>query len=380
MPEIEYRIESADTDRREFHIAIHFTPRKENYPITLRMPAWTPGSYLLREYAGSISDIEAYQGETPLNVIKSDKATFVLANTSGDRTPVTIRYALTAVDPSVRKTWISTDRAFISGAAAFLQISGEENTPCRIAVSPAPWDKVSTALPQIIHDGEPFLFSAKDYDHLIDCPILLSRDSDTLSTEFSVHGAVHRLVIAGCPEADAARLTEDLKKICATTIELWEPETKKPPFSDYLFLLTVSGRWGGLEHRNSVAAEAPFSALPMTGAEAPDRYTDLLALMAHEYFHAWNVKRLKPATFLMTSRRKTTHGFSGSLRGSRSTTRKSFSSGRDSRLKRKSLTVFPPWRSRFTVSPAGSISPWQHQALTPGSSTTARTPDRPPTV
>lgn len=104
MPEIEYRIESADTDRREFHIAIHFTPRKENYPITLRMPAWTPGSYLLREYAGSISDIEAYQGETPLNVIKSDKATFVLANTSGDRTPVTIRYALTAVDPSVRKT------------------------------------------------------------------------------------------------------------------------------------------------------------------------------------------------------------------------------------------------------------------------------------
>ena len=92
MPEIEYRIESADTDRREFHIAIHFTPRKENYPITLRMPAWTPGSYLLREYAGSISDIEAYQGETPLNVIKSDKATFVLANTSGDRTPVTIRY------------------------------------------------------------------------------------------------------------------------------------------------------------------------------------------------------------------------------------------------------------------------------------------------
>ena len=54
MPEIEYRIESADTDRREFHIAIHFTPRKENYPITLRMPAWTPGSYLLREYAGSI--------------------------------------------------------------------------------------------------------------------------------------------------------------------------------------------------------------------------------------------------------------------------------------------------------------------------------------
>lgn len=298
MPEIEYRIESADTDRREFHIAIHFTPRKENYPITLRMPAWTPGSYLLREYAGSISDIEAYQGETPLNVIKSDKATFVLANTSGDRTPVTIRYALTAVDPSVRKTWISTDRAFISGAAAFLQISGEENTPCRIAVSPAPWDKVSTALPQIIHDGEPFLFSAKDYDHLIDCPILLSRDSDTLSTEFSVHGAVHRLVIDGCPEADAARLTEDLKKICATTIELWEPETKKPPFSDYLFLLTVSGRWGGLEHRNSVAAEAPFSALPMTGAEAPDRYTDLLALMAHEYFHAWNVKRLKPATFL----------------------------------------------------------------------------------
>lgn len=105
-------------------------------------------------------------------------------------------------------------------------------------------------------------------------------------------------MIAGCPEADAARLTEDLKKICATTIELWEPETKKPPFSDYLFLLTVSGRWGGLEHRNSVAAEAPFSALPMTGAEAPDRYTDLLALMAHEYFHAWNVKRLKPATFL----------------------------------------------------------------------------------
>lgn len=251
MPEIEYRIESADTDRREFHIAIHFTPRKENYPITLRMPAWTPGSYLLREYAGSISDIEATQGGTQLNVIKSDKATFVLANTSGDRTPVTIRYALSAVDPSVRKTWISQDRAFISGAAAFLQISGEENTPCRIAVSPAPWDRVSTALP-ISRDSEPFLFTARDYDHLIDCPILLSRDSDTLTTEFSVHGAAHRLVIAGCPEADAERLTEDLKKICATTIELWEPETQKPPFSDYLFLLTVSGRWGGLEHRNSV--------------------------------------------------------------------------------------------------------------------------------
>ena len=90
-------------------------------------PEWQSrgyGSYLLREYAGSISDIEATQGGTQLNVIKSDKATFVLANTSGDRTPVTIRYALSAVDPSVRKTWISQDRAFISGAAAFLQISG----------------------------------------------------------------------------------------------------------------------------------------------------------------------------------------------------------------------------------------------------------------
>jgi predicted metalloprotease with PDZ domain len=139
-------------------------------------------------------------------------------------------------------------------------------------------------------------YLATDYDELADCPVELG---DFWDAEFKACGVPHRVVVAGTtPAFDGARLLADMQKICETAIRFWH-ERKKPPFKYYLFMLNaVDDGYGGLEHRNSTALIASRRDLPRTGeARQADGYTTLLGLVSHEYFHTWNVKRLRPAEF-----------------------------------------------------------------------------------
>jgi predicted metalloprotease with PDZ domain len=139
-------------------------------------------------------------------------------------------------------------------------------------------------------------YGAQDYDHLVDCPVEMG---PFWSARFTACGVPHRIVVAGAPASfDGQRLVQDMRRICETTIRFWHGEGPAP-FDNYLFLLNVVNEgFGGLEHRNSTALICGRRDLPRLGeAKLTEGYTTLLGLVSHEYFHAWNVKRLRPAAF-----------------------------------------------------------------------------------
>jgi predicted metalloprotease with PDZ domain len=187
---------------------------------------------------------------------------------------------------------------------------GHEQTPCFVDLCPPPhasnW-KVYTSLPPArghkhgakLHGFG--LYCAPDYDALIDHPVEMGTPQ---VVQFEAHGAVHEMVFTGViPNLDLKRIAHDVQKICATQIAFFEPETRRAPFLDsaerYVFMTLVTGDgYGGLEHRASTALMASRHALPARGSQAVgDAYTTFLGLVSHEYFHTWNVKRIKPAAF-----------------------------------------------------------------------------------
>ncbi len=265
----------------------------------LSLPAWIPGSYLVREFARHLSALEARQGGVAVDLRQIDKATWSASCRGGE--PLVLRYRIYAFDHSVRAAFLDADRGFFNGTSICLRVEGREGEPHRLALSglPAGWD-VATTLPA---DGAAaHAFVAADYDELVDHPVELGR---FWRGRFAAAGTVHEFAVAGAwPDFDGARLLADAQRICETTIAFWHGPAARPPFERYLFLLNAveEGR-GGLEHRASTALIAARRDLPGRGgaaaaaAEPGDGYVGLLGLVAHEYFHAWNVKRMRPRDF-----------------------------------------------------------------------------------
>jgi predicted metalloprotease with PDZ domain len=272
----------------------------------LRLPAWIPGSYLIRDFARQIESLQAHCGGKPVPVLKTDSDTWRCAPGEG---PLTVEYTVYAWDLSVRGAHFDESHAFFNGASLFLAVAGQESTPCLLDIQPPAhardW-QVHTSLPAAT--GQPDAaaplgfgaYLASDYDALIDFPVEIGTPR---RISFEAHGAVHDLVFTGIvPALDLQRIADDVRKICAAQIELFEPDTRRAPFLDsaqrYVFLVMVTGDgYGGLEHRASAALAVRRGDLPAQGCAAPEGYTTFLGLVSHEYFHTWNVKRIKPAAF-----------------------------------------------------------------------------------
>ncbi len=221
--------------------------------------------------------------------------------------PLQVQYEVYANDPSVRTASLDATRGFFNGTSLCLAVEGMAEQPCsidivapeKIAVT-AGWH-CATGLFPINIDATGFgRYQAADYDELVDCPVEMG---PFWSASFEAAGVAHRFIVAGAaPSFDGQRLLADARKICETTIAFWHGEGK-PPFDNYLFMLNaVHDGYGGLEHRNSTALVCARSDLPRsnaanTSAATNDGYTTLLGLISHEYFHAWNVKRLRPSEF-----------------------------------------------------------------------------------
>jgi len=257
--------------------------------VTVSLPVWIPGSYLVREFARHLNGLAAEQGDRSLTVRQLDKATWAIEGCRAGL-PLALRYRVYAFDNSVRAAWLDAQRAFFNGTSLCLRVHGAEALQHRLAFSglPAGWQIATEAR----HDGEAFV--AADYDELVDHPFELGTFWEG---SFSAGGVPHRIVIAGAlPSFDGERLLGDVQRICETEIALWGGVL---PFEHYTFMLNaVDDGHGGLEHRASTALIAPRRDLPRLGqAEASDGYVQLLALFSHEYFHSWNVKRLRPAEF-----------------------------------------------------------------------------------
>ena len=289
-----------------YRLALH-RPEAHLYQLTLSvpapaakqgfsLPAWIPGSYLVREFARHLSGLQARQRGKPVRLRQIDKASWETDCQPG--VPLELSYLVYAFDTSVRAAFLDTQRGFFNGSSLFLRVEGLEAEPHELQLRelPAGW-QVATALPAVQVDARGRgRYLAQDYDELVDQPVELGK---FWRGEFEAHGVPHELVVTGAlPDFDGERLLADSRRICEAQIAFWHPN-RQPPFKRYVFLLNaVDEGYGGLEHRASTALLAARRDLPQRGrSDTPDSYVTLLGLISHEYFHTWNVKRMRPAEF-----------------------------------------------------------------------------------
>ncbi|MES2945611.1 MAG: peptidase M61 [Pseudomonadota bacterium] len=265
----------------------------------LSLPVWIPGSYLVREFSKNIQNITARQTQRSLLAVQQlDKHSWQID--CSPKKPLIVSYEVYAYDNSVRTAWLDTQRGFFNGTSVCLKVEGQEQAIHMLQLPP-PDDKpewhAATALPNYFVNKEGFgSYRAHSYDELVDSPVELGA---FWSGSFVACGVPHRFVVAGAlPSFDGARLLADTQKICEAEIRFWHGD-QKPPFSSYLFMLNaVDDGYGGLEHRNSTALICKRHDLPRIGEiKVSEGYTTLRGLISHEYFHTWNVKRLRPAEF-----------------------------------------------------------------------------------
>jgi len=299
---IHYTIVPKDLAGHLFNVSVTVpVPSPEGQVFAL--PAWIPGSYMIREFARNIVRIRAEANGAPVALTKLDKHSWRAAPCAG---PLTLHYEVYAWDLSVRAAHLDQTHGFFNGTSVFLRVVGQEAGAHEVDIQ-RPGDpvaktwRVATAMKELGAKRYGFgSYVAADYDELIDHPVEMG---DFVLASFKAHGIAHDIVITGrVPNLDMARLQADLKAICEAQIALFEPGTKKAPVDRYVFMtMAIGDGYGGLEHRASTAlicarADLPSTASPQVG-EPNEGYLKFLGLCSHEYFHTWNVKRIKPAVF-----------------------------------------------------------------------------------
>ncbi|MDP3717470.1 MAG: PDZ domain-containing protein [Acidobacteriota bacterium] len=271
------RFPAPHTHYFEVEAAIPTAGRPE---VEVYMATWTPGSYLLREYQRHVEAVTAVAGSNPLAVEKSSKNRWKI-QTAGARS-VTLRYRVYGREMTVRNNWVEAGFAMLNGAPTFITLVERAARPHEVRVELAPtWKSVQTALLPV--GGAPNTFRAEDFDTLVDSPIIIG---SPVTREFTVDGKKHVLVLEGDPSLfDADRAAADVKKIVEAGRDVMGPL----PYPHYYMLNMVVEAGGGLEHKNSF--------LTMSGRYTTRNhraYMGWLGLVAHEHFHAWNIKRLRP--------------------------------------------------------------------------------------
>jgi len=302
QPAIRYTIVPKDLAGHLFNVTVTVA-RPDPDGQVFALPAWIPGSYMIREFARNIVRIRAEADGAAVALTKLDKHSWRAAPCAG---PLTLHYEVYAWDLSVRAAHLDQTHGFFNGTSVFLRVVGQEDVVHGVEIQrpadPAAktW-RVATAMPEAGAKRYGFgLYAAANYDELIDHPVEMG---DFALASFTAHGIVHDIVITGrVPNLDMARLQADLKAICETQIAFFEPQTRRAPLDRYVFMtMAVGDGYGGLEHRASTALIAARADLPSTatlrGAEPGEGYLRFLGLCSHEYFHTWNVKRIKPAVF-----------------------------------------------------------------------------------
>jgi predicted metalloprotease with PDZ domain len=302
LPAIQYTIWSADLHGHRFHVKLRIENPLPNGQI-LQMPAWIPGSYLIRDFSKQIETIEAFALDNPnqaLPLERIDNDQWRLPKVAGAVEILTTVYAF---DSSVRAAYLDSERAFINPSSLCLAVKGQESLPCALILIPSKdssaihWT-VQTGLQPAKIDSQGYgFYLAKNYDDLLDHPIAMG---EFQIAHWNSNGVSHSMAIQGCiHEIDLERLATDLQAICTCTINLFEPKTKTAPFQNYLFLVNaVLSGYGGLEHRNSTALLCRRDQIPQISTPLDESsYREFLGLCSHEYFHAWLVKRIQPKAF-----------------------------------------------------------------------------------
>lgn len=263
----------------------------------LTLPAWIPGSYMIRDFAKHILSLRAEdQHGHSVSVYKTDKQNWQLSPCDG---PVTIYYRVYAFDYSVRGSYLDQELAFFNGTSVFLAVDGQTDQPVTLQIkgsnqSACEHWRVATSLRATSNTGlyEYGEYQADNYQELIDHPVLIA-DFDLIS--FNVNSVDFDMVFVGAQALDKQRIEQDLSRICAHHLDLFGNDL---PIQRYVFMtLVCDAGFGGLEHRASTALICGRNDLPAfaSSSEMTDGYRTFLSLCSHEFFHTWLVKRIRPA-------------------------------------------------------------------------------------
>ncbi len=251
----------------------------KNY-VDVKMPVWTPGSYLVREFSKSVEGFGAQIAGKSVKSEKVSKNTWRIYHNKSNS--VKINYRVYAFEISVRTAFIDASHAFLSSASIFMYPAGHLNAPSTVKINFwGNWNKVSTGLERVA--GQANTFYAKDFDILFDSPIEVGTQ-DTF--EFTASGVVHEVAMVNGGNYDKEKLKVDMAKIVEEGTKIFGVNPNK----HYTFIVhNYNQGSGGLEHLNSTVLGATRN-----GYTNPARYKGFLDLVAHEYFHLWNVKRMRP--------------------------------------------------------------------------------------
>lgn len=284
-PNLHYQVAMPCPQSHYFEVSFGIQGWQEDV-LDLKFPVWTPGSYLVREYVRHLQEFAVCnaQDSTPLAAEKLSKNHWRV-QTSGAET-IRVSYRIYANELTVRTNHLDYSHGFFTGAALFFYIPGLEHCPFTLTVTPPdPTWQIACALPEKDQDTATgaITFYAADFDTLVDSPVEVGLHQ---CYEFEAGGKPHQFVVWGTTNLNPDQLIQDTQKIIAAEAELFGGL----PYDRYLFLLHASNQgYGGLEHKNCcVLNYARF------GFREPEKYQRFLQLVAHEFFHLWNIKRLRP--------------------------------------------------------------------------------------
>lgn len=284
VPEaVQYRLSFASAQNHYVDVQA-VIPSAGQAEVEVFMPVWTPGSYMVREYSRSVEGMQATTADGKACPLQKTRKNRWLVSTQGSPS-ITLSYKVYCREMTVRNCWVEADFAMLNGAQLFVTPVRDWQRPYQVEVQlPLGWSRVETGLAP----AGPNRFSARDFDELIDSPLLLGTPS---VYEFRVNGVSHRLVNQGEEGVwDGPRSAKDVEKIVSTVHKMWGdmPYARYEP-RGYWFINMLTQSRGGLEHRNSTVLMGSRWA-----QRSHDEYLGWLSLVAHEYFHVWNVKTLRP--------------------------------------------------------------------------------------
>ena len=290
---LHYQIEFDDYRQHLIHVTLRFVADPTQ---VLSLPTWIPGSYLIREFSKHIESVRAYDEEGRLlEIQKFEKNKWRLFNT--DHELITVEYDVYAYDLSVRGAYVDQTRLYVNPACACLGLEGQEDKAVEVELflpDELKHFQLATGMASKSLVKGRFTLKAKNYAELIDAPFELAEQT---RFGFEANGIPHEFVVSGKHAMNAARMQQDIEKICATEISMFG----SAPFSNYTFMtMATANSYGGLEHPNSTSLISPREDLPKANEpeEPSEDYQRFLGLCSHEYFHSWLVKFIRPENFV----------------------------------------------------------------------------------
>ena len=279
-PSISYRLTMPEPQTHYFEVEMVLQNFNDK-TLDIKMPVWAPGSYLIREFPKNVDVFDAYdENNQLLESYKTDKNTWHIEKGNSDK--VIIKYNVYAFELSVRTSFLDMDHGYINGTSVFMFVDKYLDLPSRLEIIPfKEWKIVSTALPEI--PNSKWNYQSEDYDQLVDCPIEIGNHKEI---KFEAAGITHTIAMYGKGNYDEDRIKKDYTRLIEGLTKIFGQN----PANNYVFIIhNLENGGGGLEHKNSTTLEVN------RWTYAPEKnYKSFLGLSAHEYFHLWLVKRIRP--------------------------------------------------------------------------------------